>query len=243
MARVSTYLNSPGHTEAAFRHDAEVFGSTITALTRMGDLPEAHGDASLTPDEAGLVMNVQLPITAGHVLMGTDALASRGHAVTFGSNLTIAVEVDTRDEASRIFAGLAAPAHGGPGMAEMPWGAFWGTCVDSFGVRWMLSSPLGCLRGGQRGAGGVASVRWRPERWPQATRGTNRGRRATSEPRGGQDGRRLPDRGIAPLPPLRRVTFEPRDGAGCRRVLAVAITLAAPDAITFAAPTRSPWPP
>jgi PhnB protein len=142
MARVSTYLNFPGQTEAAFRHYAEVFGSAITSLTRMGDLPAAHGGAALTPEEAALVMNVQLPITAGHLLMGTDAIASRGHHVTVGNNVTIAVEVDARAEASRIFAGLAGAAHEGPGMAEMPWGAFWGSCVDAFGVRWMVSSPL-----------------------------------------------------------------------------------------------------
>jgi len=25
------------------------------------------------------------------------------------------------------------------GMQDMPWGAYWGTCLDRFGVRWMFS--------------------------------------------------------------------------------------------------------
>jgi len=35
--------------------------------------------------------------------MGTDALKSMGHEVTFGTNLSINLEPDTREETERLF--------------------------------------------------------------------------------------------------------------------------------------------
>lgn len=50
-----------------------------------------------------LVMHVELPILAGHVLMGTDAPESMGFTVTPGNNVYIMLEPDTRAETERLF--------------------------------------------------------------------------------------------------------------------------------------------
>lgn len=42
-----------------------------------------------------LVMHVELPILAGHVLMGTDAPESMGFTLTQGNNVHINLEPDT----------------------------------------------------------------------------------------------------------------------------------------------------
>ncbi len=39
----------------------------------MGDVPPAEGQPEISDEDKNLVMNVQLPILDGHVLMGTDA--------------------------------------------------------------------------------------------------------------------------------------------------------------------------
>ena len=138
MARVNTYLNFMGNTEEAFNYYAKVFGTEITSLSRMKDFPNNNG-AQLSEEDSNKIMNVQLPIVAGHVLMGTDALESMGHQLTVGNNISISLDVDSREEADRIYYGLAVDSPSGSGMGEMPWGAYWGSCEDKFGIRWMIS--------------------------------------------------------------------------------------------------------
>jgi len=85
MARVSTYLNFPGSTEAAFVFYKTVFGSEFASpIMRFGDMPASPGQPPLAEGETNLVMHVELPILGGHVLMGTDAPESMGFTLTPG---------------------------------------------------------------------------------------------------------------------------------------------------------------
>ena len=140
MARVNTYLNFNGNTEAAFNFYANIFGTKILSLTRMKDMPRPPGAPALLESDADKIMNIQLPITNGHVLMATDSLESMGHEVKVGNNVTISLDLDSAEEAERIYSRLSAesPENSGP-LAQMPWGALWGSCQDKFGIRWMIS--------------------------------------------------------------------------------------------------------
>lgn len=140
MARTSTYLNFMGNTEAAFTFYKAVFRSEFAGpIARMRDAPAAPGMPKLTEAEQGLVMHVELPIVGGHVLMGTDALESMGHRITFGDNVSINLEPDTRAEARRLFEALAEGGKVTMPLQDMFWGAYFGACVDRFGVRWMVN--------------------------------------------------------------------------------------------------------
>lgn len=140
MARVNTYLNFMGNTEAAFTFYKEVFGTEFISVTRMKDMPRPEGAPILSESDADKIMNIQLPITNGHVLMATDALESLGHTVAVGSNVTISLDLDSQEEAERIYSKLLtnSPDSSGP-LTMMPWGAYWGSCQDQFGIRWMVS--------------------------------------------------------------------------------------------------------
>ena len=143
MSRVNTYLSFPGNTEEAFNFYKKVFGTEFISLTRMKDMPLPAGAPALAQSDANKIMNIQLPITNGHVLMATDALESLGHKVNIGNNVTISLDLDSVDEAERIYSKLMtnSPENSGP-LANMPWGAIWGSCLDQYGIRWMVSSPL-----------------------------------------------------------------------------------------------------
>ena len=139
MSRVSTYLNFMGTTEEAFRFYGEVFGTKITGeIFRMGAMPADPSSPALTDAEKDLVAHVELPILAGHVLMGTDMLESMGHRRTVGNNVTINLEPDSRVETDRLYGALSAEGSEATGMQQMPWG-YWGCCLDRFGVRWMFN--------------------------------------------------------------------------------------------------------
>ena len=143
MARVNTYLNFMGKTEEAFNFYKKVFGTEVTSLTRMKDMPRPEGAPTLSEAESNLIMNIQLPITSGHVLMATDMIASMGHQVNVGNNVTIALDLDSKEEAEHIYSLLLtnSPENSGP-LAQMPWGALWGSCQDQYGIRWMVSCNL-----------------------------------------------------------------------------------------------------
>jgi PhnB protein len=140
MARTSTYLNFMGKTEEAFEYYRGVFGSEFSGpVMRMADAPPAPGMPPLSDDEKNKVMHVELPITGGHVLMGTDTLEAMGHTLVVGSNVCINLEPDTLAEARRLFAALAAGGTVTMELQEMFWGATFGSLCDRYGVQWMVN--------------------------------------------------------------------------------------------------------
>lgn len=140
MARVSTYLNFPRNTEAAFDFYRSVFKTDYARpIARFKDSPPCPGQPPLTPGDANLVMHVALPIIGGHMLMGTDAPDSMGFSCKAGNNVFINLEPDTRAETDRLFSALSAG-----GKVEMPlqvmfWGDYFGTLTDKFGIQWMFN--------------------------------------------------------------------------------------------------------
>jgi PhnB protein len=104
----------------------------------MSDMPGDPDAPSLSEAEKNLVAHVELPILAGHVLMGTDMLESMGHQLKVGNNVTINLEPDTVEETERLYNALSEGGSESTGMQQMPWG-YWGCTLDRFGVRWMFN--------------------------------------------------------------------------------------------------------
>lgn len=142
MARTSTYLNFDGRTEEAFQLYRSVFGTEFAGpIHRMSEVPPGPGVPALSDAEKRLVMHVALPILGGHVLMGTDAVASMGHRLTVGTNVSINLEPDTRAETERLFRALAAGGRVTMPLQDMFWGAYFGSLTDRFGIQWMFNCP------------------------------------------------------------------------------------------------------
>jgi PhnB protein len=140
MASVSTYLNFPRSTEAAFNFYRSVFRTDfVDGIKRFRDIPPSPGCPPAAEADRDLVMHVALPILGGHLLMGSDAPESMGFACKAGTNVYVTLEPDTRAEADRLFAALTAG-----GKVEMPlqvmfWGDYFGSFADQFGVQWMIN--------------------------------------------------------------------------------------------------------
>ncbi|MFN8258329.1 MAG: VOC family protein [Bacteroidales bacterium] len=141
MARVSTYLNFQRNTEEVFNFYKSVFKSEFggNGIARFKDIPVTEGMPPMPESDKNLVMHVELPITGGYVLMGTDAPETMGFQVKFGNNIYINLEPDTRSETERLFKELS---NGGKVTQELQdtfWGAYFGSCTDKFGVQWMFN--------------------------------------------------------------------------------------------------------
>lgn len=140
MARTSTYLNFMGNTKEAFTFYKAVFGGEFTAdIQYMKDVPPMPGQPPLPEDERDMVMHVELVITGGHVIMGTDMLKSLGHKLHIGNNMSINLEPDTREETDKLFAALSDGASDIVPLTEMFWGGYYGVLLDKFGIRWMFN--------------------------------------------------------------------------------------------------------
>ena len=138
MAQVNTYLNFQGQTEEAFGLYARTFGTEVTMLSRYSDMP-AVGPGELPAEEQNLVLHAELPIIGGHLLMATDMLGSMGQQTRIGNNTTLCLDVDSREEADRLYDALSEGGSEASPMADMPWGAYWGVVLDRYGIRWMIN--------------------------------------------------------------------------------------------------------
>ena len=109
---------------------------------RYGDMPgcdDLPADKQIPESDKGKIMHVALPIGDNSVLMGTDILESRGDKFETGSNFSISIGAESREEADRLFNGLSEG-----GKVEMPlqntfWGGYFGMFEDKFGIQWMIN--------------------------------------------------------------------------------------------------------
>jgi PhnB protein len=140
MAKVSIYLNFQGNTEEAFNFYKSIFRTEFAGpISRMSEIPPSPGMPSLSEKEKNSIMHMALPILGGTLLQGTDMLESMGHKLKIGNNTTICLEPDSKEETDRLFQGLSAGGSDIQAPQQMFWGAYWGTCLDKYGVRWMFN--------------------------------------------------------------------------------------------------------
>jgi len=138
--RVSTYLNFAGRAEEAFQLYKRVFKSEfINGIKRFGDLPRDPSQPAIADNVKKMILHIELPILNGFILMGSDAPKEMGFTVTSGNNVYIQLELESREEADRIFNELSADGKIEMPLQDMFWGAYFGSFTDKFGINWMLS--------------------------------------------------------------------------------------------------------
>jgi PhnB protein len=141
MAKVSTYLNFPRNTEEAFNFYRSVFGGNFggQGIMRFKNVPPAEGMPAMPEKDKNLIIHIELPITGGHILRGTDAPESMGFKLNSGNNIHIQLEPDSREEAERLFNALSEGGVVTMELQKMFWGGYFGSWTDKFGVNWMVN--------------------------------------------------------------------------------------------------------
>jgi PhnB protein len=136
MAKMNPYLNFDGTAEEAFNFYKSVFGGEFRAIHKMVDMP--HAD-QLPENEKNRIMHIALPIDEHTVLMASDIMPSAGHKLDVGNNVYISLHPQNREEADHLFNGLSAGGIVEMAMADMFWGAYFGSFKDKYGVLWMIN--------------------------------------------------------------------------------------------------------
>jgi PhnB protein len=140
MAQTATYLNFERETEEVFNYYKSVFRTEfMNGIVRFRDIPTSDDYPGPSEEDKDLIINVALPITGGHVLMGTDAPETMGFKLNQGNNVHICLMPDTRAESDRLFAALSDGGEVEMPMSDMFWGDYYGAFTDKYGVHWMIN--------------------------------------------------------------------------------------------------------
>ena len=132
---LSTYLHFNGNCREAFEFYRSAFGGEFDVLQTFGDGP---ADMDVPGDESNNIMHVSLRIGTS-VLMGSDVPSTFASPVQMGSNISISYASPSREETDALFAKLADGGTVTMPLQDMFWGDYFGSCVDKFGINWMIS--------------------------------------------------------------------------------------------------------
>jgi PhnB protein len=129
---LSPYLNFNGNAGQAIKHYESALGAKADNIMRFGEM--AGPDA---PQEIkDRVMHCVLRIGPG-VLMISDGRP--GTQVPPGGNSHVNLDFDNLDEMGKAFQALSAGGEVTMPLADMFWGARWGTLTDAYGIQWMFN--------------------------------------------------------------------------------------------------------
>ena len=137
MTKLNIYLNFAGNTEEAFNFYKSVFGGEFTSVFRFKDMPMEG--VNIPKEDENKILHIGLPICKDDVLMASDSLESLGQKLTQGNNVYISVHPESKEEADRIFNALSAGGTIEMPIADQPWGDYYGSFKDKFGVLWMVN--------------------------------------------------------------------------------------------------------
>ena len=136
MLTMNPYLNFQDKTEEAFNFYKSIFGGEFATVMKAKDTPMAE---TIPANERNRIMHMALPIGKGSILMGSDIFESMGHTLKPGNNFYIAINPDSKEESDKVFKGLSAGGKVTMALADAFWGAYFGMCVDKFGIQWMVN--------------------------------------------------------------------------------------------------------
>jgi PhnB protein len=127
---VSPYLNFNGQCEEAFAFYAKTFAGELAALMRWDDMP--GGNTAQGMDRK--IMHAHLKVGATAIL-GSDAPPER---YTKPAGFGVTLDVDSNEEAERIFEALSDGGTATMAMGETFFAHRFGMVTDRFGIPWMI---------------------------------------------------------------------------------------------------------
>jgi len=124
----------------AFDFYAKVLRGRILSVATYGDMPPMEGAPPMPEAMKSQIANIHLQLD-GAELMGSDnASGMCGADEAPGTdNTTINIDVESPEEAERIFAELSAGGKVVSPIAETFWAQRWGMLVDRYGKPWMVN--------------------------------------------------------------------------------------------------------
>ena len=132
---VLTYLTFNGNCREAFDFYKEVFGGEYLMLETFANGPAEMG---IPEAEINNVMHASLSIGDG-VIMGSDSPSNFGPPPVVGNNFSLTFPTQSREDTDALFAKISEGGAVTMQPADMFWGAYFGSCIDKFGINWQFN--------------------------------------------------------------------------------------------------------
>ncbi|MEX0273182.1 MAG: VOC family protein [Flavobacteriaceae bacterium] len=142
MTTVNVYLTFNGNCEEAFTFYKSVFGGEFPYVGRFSEMPPQEGMPPIDEKDKHLIMHISLPIGGDTILMGSDSVGEWAQGLQKGTNFSISINTDTKEEADRIFAQLSKGGKVTMPLHDSFWNAYFGMFTDKFGIQWMINVNL-----------------------------------------------------------------------------------------------------
>lgn len=130
--RINPYLNFNGNCAEAMTLYAKVLGGKDLRIMTFRDSPMG---AQMQENEKDMVVHARFSM-GSYSIMGSDATGGR---YSKPQSFAVNVDVDTPEEAERVFAALSENGNVGMPIAETFWARRFGMVTDRFGIPWMVN--------------------------------------------------------------------------------------------------------
>lgn len=137
MALINPHVNFNGNAEEAFNFYKSVFGGEFTKIVRFKDL--SVPGFSIPEKEADKIMHIELPIGKGSMLMANDVPEAMGRTNENENRSKIVITAESKEEADKLFNGLSAGGQIEFPIDDSPWGSYFGSFRDKYGIEWMVN--------------------------------------------------------------------------------------------------------
>ncbi|MHB1483486.1 MAG: SRPBCC domain-containing protein [Saccharofermentanales bacterium] len=138
MIKLHTYLNFDGNALEAMEFYKSIFGGEFSSLIHFKDFPMEG--FTIPVESENKIMHMSLLLKNGDILMASDIVPSSGQKLTLGNEVYTFVDVDSKEEADRIFNGLSAGGFIEIPLEVQPWGDYYGSFKDKYNIWWMISN-------------------------------------------------------------------------------------------------------
>jgi PhnB protein len=136
MTTLNPWINFNGNAEEAFTFYKSVFGGEFARVVRFKDI--AGPNFQVAEAEAEKIMQITLPIGGANTLIGNDVPSFMGKVSENENRSKIQVHTDSKEEAERLFNALSVGGQVEGPIAESPWGTYFGTFRDKYGIEWII---------------------------------------------------------------------------------------------------------
>ena len=136
MRAINPWINFNGNAEEAFNFYKSVFGGEFSKIVRFKDL--ASADFQVPEAESEKIMTIALPLGKNNVLLGNDVPSFMGTVNENENRSKIVVSTESREEADKLFNGLAAGGQVEGPIDDSPWGTYAGMFRDKYGIEWIV---------------------------------------------------------------------------------------------------------
>jgi len=139
MAVVNVYLTFMGNCKEAFNFYRSIFGGDFPYVGKFKDMPPQEGMPPMSEEMGEKIMHISLPISKETSIMGSDTGGEWAPNFTQGNNFSISINAESKEEADRLFNGLAEGGKITMPLSNVFWGDYFGMLEDKFGINWMMS--------------------------------------------------------------------------------------------------------